>query len=696
MAIIRLQSETDKLERQYYEFDPESKELGQGGMGVVYKGRLIHADTARIEDVAIKVLYKDLPEEAVTRALLESNIIIYHDNVIRMRGSISTKDVNGNTRHHVISEYLDGETLDKLLEREGKLSEMEALNIIKNVLSGLSAIHNRKLVHRDIDPSNIMICRDGRVKIIDMGVAKDMNITGVRQTMIGQFIGKVAYASPEQLSGLQMLVKQTSDIYSTGIVLYELLTGKLPFTGTTYEVTEGHKEKPVPLDKVSDKYLCYIIKKATAKKVNDRYQSAYEFIVDIERVQNGKQPVHRGSIVKWLLIAIALVVLSVGMGSMFFWLYNNKQSVQQDYKMALSQASNELSLIHYSEARDAYLKAYAIQKNDSIAQKIESLNLLLQGIDAYTQLNYEEAKASFSKAESMNLPEASYYLGEMHYEGLGVPKDYNKGFSLVNLAYQNGFQLAGYRLGLVYKNGIGGVAADRNLADRYFESARQIIDKAAETGNPEWLYVKGNMYMYGDGVSKSENMAIDYYRKAAEMNYAPALYQLYVALDKTAPQQAMEYLTRSAEKGYVRAQALLGRILLDRREKQGYEWIRQAADQNYPYAIAQMGILYFNAKRLPANEPVQKMLNIESNDALSMNYLQKALQYDPENFLVNYGLGLYHYTERNHKEAEKYFNVVRDQISELKKNPYREDELKYPNLEKIRVFVDDFFKNKYR
>ena len=692
MAIIRLQSETDKLERQYYEFDAETKELGQGGMGVVYKGRLIHADTGRVEDVAIKVLYKDLPEEAVTRALLESNIIIYHDNVIRMRGSISTKDANGNTRHHVISEYLDGETLDKLLEREGNLSEMETLNIIKNVLSGLSALHNRNLVHRDIDPSNIMICRDGRVKIIDMGVAKDMNITGVRQTMIGQFIGKVAYASPEQLSGLQMLVKQTSDIYSTGIVLYELLTGKLPFTGTTYEVTEGHKEKPVPLDKVSDKYLCYVIKKATAKKVNDRYQSAYEFIVDIERIQNGKSPVHRNAVGKWILIAAAVIILSTGIGGVAMWLHNNNQSIRQEYKEALSQASTELSMINYPEARDAYLKAYAIQKEDSIAKKIESLNLLIQGVEAYNRSDYAKADTLFRKAESMHLPEASYYLGEMHYEGLGVAKDFNKGFTLVDHAYKNGYQLAGYRLGLVYQNGIGGVEADKNQAERYFESSRQMIDRAAETGNPEWLYAKGNMYMYGNGVSKSANMAIDYYRKAAEMNYPPALYKLYVALDKTSPQQAIEYLTRSAEQGYVKAQALLGRILLDRRNKQGYEWIRQAADKNHSYALAQMGILYFDTNRLPANKPIQDMLNIESNNSLSLNYLQKALQYEPENFLANYGMGLYYYTDKNQKEAERYFKVVQRQISELYKNPYREDELKYPNIEKIKEFVDFILK----
>jgi len=684
MAIIRLQSETDKLERQFYEFDPETGELGKGGMGVVYKGRLIHTDTGRVEEVAIKALYRDLPEGGVERALKEADIKINHDNVILMRGSLSPKDGSGKPRHHVISEYLEGETLDKQLVRNGKLSKPEALNIIKNVLSGLSALHNRNLVHRDIDPSNIMICKDGRVKIIDLGVVKDMNVTGAKKTMIGQFIGKYEYASPEQLAGLQDLVKQTSDIYSTGIVLFELLTGRIPFTGTTYEITMGHKEKPVPLDSIPDADLRNIIRKATAKKIEKRYQSTYEFIVDIEKALIGN---FRPAVGKWLYATVAAVVIAV-LTIVALKLPGKNDSGQQLYQEALSQASGELALIHYTEALNAYRRAYDINKEDSIAKKIESLELFSQGLEAYNRSDYDKADFLLRKAEGLGLPNASYYLGEMYYEGLGVPKDFKKGFALVNHAFQTGFQPAGYRLGLVYQNGIGGIAADKNQAARYFEISRPIIEKEAEEGNPEWLYVKGNMYRYGNGVTQSENLAVENYRKAAEKNYPPALYELYVALSNEAPQQAMEYLSRSAKQGYVKAQSLLGRLLLEHRDKQGYEWIRQAAEKNYSYALAQVGVLHFDTRRLPGNKQIQETLGIEGDDALSQNYLQKALQYDSENYLANYGLGLYYYTEGSQKEAEKYFKVAQKQISELYKTPYRADELKYPNTVRIKEFID--------
>ena len=685
MAIIRLQNETDKLERQYYEFDPESNELGKGGMGVVYKGRLIHADTGKVEDVAIKALYRDLPNEVVDRALKEANIKINHDNVIQMRGYLSLKESTGRISYYIISEYLEGETLDKRLTRAGKLPKAEALNIIKNVLSGLSALHNRDLVHRDIDPSNIMICNDGRIKIIDLGVVKDMGVVGPRQTMIGQFIGKYEYASPEQLAGLQDIVKQTSDIYSAGVVLYELITGRLPFIGTTYEITTGHKEKPVPLENIQDKDVRAIVRKATTKKIEKRYRSTYEFIVDIEKALADE---HRSN-GKWFLYGlgavaiIAIVIMGVIIGSK-----KSNNPWQQPYGDALSQASSELSLFHYPEALNAYRKAYDIHKEDSIAKKIESLDILSQGVEAYNSSDYAKADFLLRKAEGLGLPDASYYLGEMYYEGLGVPKDFKKGFALANQAFQMGYQPAGYRLGLVCQNGIGGIAADKNQAARYFDSARQTIEKEAASGNPEWLYMKGNMYLYGTGVTQSLNDAIEYYRKAAEKNYSPAQYKLYVVLSKGEPQQAMDYLTRAAKQGYVKAQSLLGRLMLEQNDKQGYEWLRQAADKNYSYALAQVGILYFDSKRIPSNKQIQATLGITGDDALSQNYLQKALQYDPENYLANYGLGLYYYTEKNLKEAGKYFKVAQKQISELYNTPYREDELKYPNLRKIKEFID--------
>lgn len=140
MAVVKLLGDSI-----HYEFDPEIKEhiLGKGGMGIVFKGRLIHDDTGTFEWVAIKVLFKDLSEDSVMRAKREASIQVIHENIIRMYGFVETKDADGKPKYHIISEFLDGETLDQYIKRKGGISQEEAINIVKNVLSALYMLHSR-------------------------------------------------------------------------------------------------------------------------------------------------------------------------------------------------------------------------------------------------------------------------------------------------------------------------------------------------------------------------------------------------------------------------------------------------------------------------------------------------------------------------------------------------------------------------
>ena len=534
------------------------------------------------------------------------------------------------------------------------------------------------------------MCKDGRLKIIDFGIAKNISKDDSierRKTIYGQFIGKPPYAPPEQLTGNLHLISYTADIYSTGILLYELITGKITFTGTTYEIIQGHISKPIPLKPISDKNLQHVILKATAKEPKNRYQSANEFIVAIEKVQQGKRTGTAVQLLKPWLYAGAAVALAavIAVGALH-------RTGQPDgrYEEVLSQALDELMVAHYPQALEAYREADRILATDSIAQKITSLELLNQGLDAYIRSDYGRADSLFQQAAGLGLPDAYYYFGEMCYEGFGCPKDFNLGFELASRASRMGSKLAAYRLGLVYRDGLGGIAADTDQATRYFESSRLMIDKASDAGNPnpELLYIKGNMFRYGNGVAKSVNLAIEYYKDAARRNYPPAQFELYVMLNKEAPREAIDYLTRSAEGGYAKAQSLLGRLLLEQQAKQGYEWLRQAAGKNYPYALAQLGVLYLDAKRIPGNRQIQESLGITGNDAVSQDYLQKALLYDPANYLANYGLGLYYYTEKGAKEAQTYFRAAQKRISELHKLPYREEGLEYPNMERIREYIN--------
>ena len=198
MAIIRLQSEYEKQNHLYYEFDSADKPLGEGGMGKVYKGKCVDERTGTFKLVAIKFMFSDLPDHVIERARREASIQLRNDNLIEMLGFIETSERNviGEVvkRYHVVSELLEGVMLDDLLQ--GKVTDQNgvvipfaeklyrdyqnnpyqfAITIIRSILSGVMALHDAGYIHRDIDPTNIMITKKGHIKLIDFGIAKYIN-----------------------------------------------------------------------------------------------------------------------------------------------------------------------------------------------------------------------------------------------------------------------------------------------------------------------------------------------------------------------------------------------------------------------------------------------------------------------------------------------------------------------------------------
>ena len=287
MASVRIQGENERQKGIYYEYNPSDTPLGEGGMGKVYRGWLCSESTNQRREVAIKFLYSDLPTHVIARARREAAVQLRNDNLIEMLGfvEISGKDEIGQPviRYHVISEYLHGVTLDKLLEGNvcdhkgnvipfaqelyGKYlndSYSFALTIVRNLLSGLMALHDGGYIHRDIDPSNIMITSNGKIKLIDFGIAKKINGNNTKEssyTVDGQFIGKPKYAAPELVRGLVDSQNSTTDLYAVGILLYQLLIGKVPFDGEMAEVLEMQLTKNIPLHNVKQKQIKDVIKK---------------------------------------------------------------------------------------------------------------------------------------------------------------------------------------------------------------------------------------------------------------------------------------------------------------------------------------------------------------------------------------------------------------------------------------------------
>lgn len=345
MSVIKLQGEKEKAKGIYYEVDPTNCLIGVGGMGRVYKGTCINSFSKEFRPVAIKFLYEDSTENAVNRARREASIQLRNDNLIEMFGFIETIDrTNDGTfvnHYHVVSELLHGVTLSDILEgRDVDYNgnhvhfatemihlhntdpERFAMIIMKSVLSGLTALHDNGYIHRDIDPSNIMLTDDEHVKLIDFGIAKRMGTLDSKQDSLvdpcqkERLVGKMKYAAPELVKSDVSHQDRTTDIYALGILFYQLLCNHLPFEGNIKDVMEMQLNSEIPLDNISNPIFRSIIKKATEKQQENRYQSASEFRVALDNCPTESISVSVGyekSITNLLTIgAFALAGLIVG------------------------------------------------------------------------------------------------------------------------------------------------------------------------------------------------------------------------------------------------------------------------------------------------------------------------------------------------------------------------------------------------
>lgn len=268
--------------------------IGHGGMAEVHLG----FDTRLSRVVAIKMLRSDLARDSIFQARFrreaQSAASLNHPNIVSVYDTgeeiVTGADGQGVSVPYIVMEYVEGHTVKELLSDATPVPINEAVSIVSGILSALEYSHSQHLVHRDIKPGNIMLTGDGKVKVMDFGIARALTDSQATMTQTNAVVGTAQYLSPEQARGEQ--VDARSDLYSTGVVLFELLTGRPPFTGdSAVAVAYQHVQQlpPTPSAVTPDipEALDRVVMKALAKDREQRYSSAGAMLVDLMRAARG-------------------------------------------------------------------------------------------------------------------------------------------------------------------------------------------------------------------------------------------------------------------------------------------------------------------------------------------------------------------------------------------------------------------------
>ena len=256
------------------------EKIGDGGMAVVYKGK----DKLLNRYIAVKILRPEFTKDAtfVENFKRESQAAagLSHPNIVGVYDVGREGNIN-----YIVMELIEGETLNKIIEDEAPMDYRKVIDISKQVASALRVAHKNKIIHRDVKPHNIMITNDGVVKLADFGIARAVNDATLSTG--SKIVGSVHYFSPEQARG--NYVDERSDIYSLGIVMYEMLTGKVPFDGdnpVTVALKHINEEivPPIELEPGIPPALDRCVMKATSKYQTNRYANADELIQELENI----------------------------------------------------------------------------------------------------------------------------------------------------------------------------------------------------------------------------------------------------------------------------------------------------------------------------------------------------------------------------------------------------------------------------
>lgn len=603
--------------------------LGNGGFGITY--RAIQSGLERV--VAIKEFFLDdycersgstsqvvygvtsatsIATRLKEKFLKEAQLV----SQLKCRNIVEIYDVfeENNTAYYVM-EYIPGLNLGDYIKKNGPMTEKQALPVIAQVANALEYIHNRKILHLDVKPANIMFRENDEVVLIDFGISKRYDDKGTQTSsaILGRSRG---YAPIEQYKTTALEhFSPATDIYSLGATLYYLLTGMTP-----PESDEVLNDGIPQIIGVTPTVYNAIVA-AMQPTVKSRPQSISRFMSLFKGTTGGggvvKNPENSGAskqVLKWL--AVTLVVAAISAGAFFAlpMLLGN-----------MTDAERGKELYDDKKYEDAirYLSVAAKEEDDAeSAYLLGKCYFYGNGVDT----DLSEAHKYFLQSAKGDHPEAQYIVYTLFYEGLGVEADttkairwleraansgvedamielgdyyveiseYSDAFEWYTNADSAGIPIAKYKLGLCYYYGYY-VEMNNYLAIDLFR-------KAYNLGVAEGAYMVGECYYFGYGVEENESIAVTWYKKSAELGYEKAMHDLGfcyangfgVAESSTA---ALEWYKKAAEHGDIASQRVLGNwyhngINVTRNDTIAFEWYMMAAEAGDGDAMNMVGLFY--------------------------------------------------------------------------------------------------------